>query len=131
MPNATFKGFKQVTKAYFDNLQDSEKVGYLWFVRSNILTGDTETYDGDIFLGTRHYGHFGADVEALEDRLNRILYNAGVLDESGNTVVLSDIFLSKVEADELYVEKTTLFNLSGSVQNPLGILVIEGDDVNS
>lgn len=131
MPNATFKGFRQVSKAYFDSLQDSEKIGYLWFVRSNIVTGETEAYNGDIFLGTRHYGHFGADVEALEDRLNRILYNAGVVDESGNTVVLSDVFLSKTEADELYVEKVSLFNLSGSAQNPIGILVIDGDDIDS
>ena len=128
MPNATFKGFRQVTKDFFDELSDSQKQGYLWFVRSNIVTGDTETYDGDIFLGTRCYGHFGADVEALEDRLNRILYNAGVLDESGNTVVLSEIYLTKLEADELYVKQETLFNETETQQNPLGILVIGGND---
>ncbi|MBP5456941.1 MAG: hypothetical protein J6Y37_10600 [Paludibacteraceae bacterium] len=131
MPNATFKGFRQVTKSFFDELSDSQKQGYLWFVRSNIVTGDTETYDGDIFLGTRHYGHFGSDVEALEDRLNRILYNSGLVDESGNTVVLSEIYLTKVEADETYVQKTTLFNENETAQNPLGILIIGGNDTGS
>ena len=131
MPNATFKGFRQVTKGYYDSLQDEEKQGYLWFVRSNIVTGETETYDGDIFLGTRCYGHFGADVEALEYRLNAILYNAGIVDESGNTIVLSDVYLTKLEAEELYVEKTTLFNLTETQENPLGILIIGGDDTDN
>ena len=74
MPNTKFKGFKQVTSDYFEQLSDSQKLGYLWFVRSNIVTGETETYDGDIYLGTRHYGRQSGDVEALEDRVNRILY---------------------------------------------------------
>ena len=129
MPNVTFKGFRQVTKAYFDSLQDEEKQGYLWFVRSNIVTGETEAYDGDIFLGTRCYGHFGQDVDALEQRLNAILYNAGIVDESGNTVVLSDVYLTKLEADETYVKQATLFNEAESLENPLGILVIGGDDI--
>lgn len=128
MPNAEFKGFRQVTKDFFDALTAEEKMGYLWFVRSNIITGDTEEYDGDIFLGTRHYGHQGSDVEALEDRLNRILYNAGIVDESGNTIVLSNIYLTKLEAEDLFVKQETLFNEEESVQNPLGILIIGGDD---
>lgn len=134
MPNVTFKGFRQVTKAYFDSLEDEQKMGYLWFVRSNITADsetNTETYEGDIFLGTRCYGHHGSDVEVLEDRLNRILYNAGVLDESGNTVVLSDIYLTKVEADELYVTNDTLFNEAETQDKSLGILVIGGDDTNN
>lgn len=131
MPNVTFKGFRQVSKAYFDSLRDEEKIGYLWFVRSNIVTGATTTYDGDIFLGTRCYGHSGSDVEDLEYRLNAILYNAGILDESGNTVVLKDIFLTKVEADETYVSKDTLFNETESQEVPLGILIISGNDVTN
>ena len=78
MPN-TFKGFKQVTKEYFDSIPEAEKVGYLWFVRSIVESGGTEDYSGDIFLGTRHYGHFGGEVEDLEHRLNAILYNAGIV----------------------------------------------------
>lgn len=80
MSGATiFKGIKQVTYDYFSGLTDEEKQGYIWFVRSNIeASGDTETYNGDIFLGTRHYGHFGGEVSELEDKLNSILYNEDI-----------------------------------------------------
>ena len=130
MPNVTFKGFRQVTQSYFNNLTDEEKVGYLWFVRSNIeSSGATETYDGDIFLGTRCYGHFGRDIEALESRLNAILYNAGIFDESGNTINIQVDYLSKAEAEDLYVKQVTLFNDDEEGEDPLGILVIGGDDI--
>ena len=130
MPNVTFKGFRQVTKSYFDRLTDEAKVGYLWFVRSNIdVSGDT--YDGDIFLGTRCYGHFGDEVAVLEDRLNRILYNAGIVDESGNTINIQVDYLTKREAEETYVKQTTLFNDDEEGEDPLGILIISGDDVRN
>lgn len=129
MPNSTFKGFRQVTKEYFDSITDAEKVGFLWFVRSNIEESGL-TYVGDIFLGTRCYGHHGSEAAELEDRLNRILYNAGILDESGNTVVLSDVYLSKEEAEDTYVKQTTLFNETATQENPLGILVIDGNDTD-
>ncbi len=126
MPNVTFKGFRQVTKGYFDSLTDEQKVGYLWFVRSNIDTSGN-TYDGDIFLGTRCYGHSGQEVEFLEQRLNGILYNAGIVDESGNTIDIKLDYLSKEEAEEQYVKRTELFNEEGG-EDPAGILVIGGDD---
>lgn len=128
MPS-TFKGFKQVTKEYFDSVPEAEKVGYLWFVRSIVESGGTEDYSGDIFLGTRHYGHFGGEVENLEYRLNAILYNAGIVDESGNTINITVDYLSKAEAEETYVKKTTLFNESDQGEYPLGILIISGDDI--
>ena len=128
MPGVTFKGFRQVTQGYFNNLTDEAKVGYLWFVRSNI-DASGNTYDGDIFLGTRCYGHFGNDVAALEDRLDRILYNAGIVDESGNTINITVDYLSKEEAEETYVKQTTLFNEDDESEDPLGILVIGGNDV--
>lgn len=128
MSNVTFKGFRQVSKDYFDSLTDEEKIGYLWFVRSNI-NAEEGTYDGDIFLGTRCYGHSGNDVEDLEYRLSAILYNAGIVDESGNTINISLEYLSKDEAEEEYVKKVTLFNDTASQENPLGILIISGDDL--
>ena len=130
MPStSTFKGFRQVSKAYFESLPDEEKIGYLWFVRSNI---DVEegTYDGDIFLGTRCYGHHGSEAAQLEERLNRILQYAGIIDESGNTVNLGEEFLSKDEADEEYVKKVTLFNDDETGEDPIGILIISGDDLS-
>ena len=111
MPNVTFKGFRQVTKGYFDNLTDEQKVGYLWFVRSNIDTSGN-TYE---------------EVEFLEERLNGILYNAGIVDESGNTIDIKLDYLSKEEAEETYVKRTELFSEDGG-EDPAGILVIGGDD---
>ena len=132
MPNATFKGFKQVSKAYFDSLRDEDKIGYLWFVRSNIETsGETATYTGEIFLGTRCYGHHGSEVEDLEYRLNAILYNAGIVDESGNTINLDLKYLTKEEAEEDSVNKVTLLNDDSTQGDPLGILIISGNDVNN
>ncbi len=123
-----FKGFRQVTQRFFDSLTDVEKQGYIWFVRSNIeVSGGTETYDGDIFLGTRRYGHFGGEVEALEMRVNTILHQEGILDESGNTIILSAIYLSKAEAEDLYVKKEVLYNENVSAGD-LGVFVIDGDD---
>lgn len=129
MPNVTFKGFRQVTKDYFNNLTDEQKVGYLWFVRSNIDPSGN-TYDGDIFLGTRCYGHFGNDVAALEDKLDRILYNAGIVDESGNTINITVDYLTKDDAEDLYVKKSTLFDQQ-SEENLLGILLIDGNDTGN
>ena len=123
--SAPFKGFKQVTQASYIQTQDADKLGYLWLVRSNI-SGDS--YDGDIYFGTKHYGHFGGEVEDLEERLSAILTEAGILDESGNTVVLSSVYLSKTEAEETYVDKPTLFN-SGQT-GEAGILIVQGSDVD-
>lgn len=131
MSNVKFKGFRQVTKDFFDELSDAEKVGFLWFVRSNIVSGETEgeeTYEGDIYLGTRCYGHHGSEAEELERRLEAILYNAGIFDESGNTIDIRLTYLTKEEAEDTYVKQATLFNEDTSGQDPLGILVIDGND---
>ena len=127
MANKTFLGFRQVTAEYYDNLSNEEKVGYLWFVR----TIENDTYSGDIFLGTRRYGHFGGEVEDLEERVNGILYNAGIVDESGNTISITTDYLTKELANEIYVKKETLFNMDESEGLPLGILVISGNDIEN
>lgn len=121
----TFKGFKQVTASAYQAAED--KAGYLWFVRSNI-SGDT--YEGDIYFGTKHYGHFGGEVEALETRLNAILTEAGILDESGSTVVLSEIYLTQEEAEETYVNKETLYNTDTTGGKELGVFIVSGSDVD-
>lgn len=132
MANIQFKGFRQVTQRFFDALTDEEKIGYIWFVRSNIETsGATETYDGDIFLGTRCYGHFGGEVGELETKLNLLLYRAGVTDENGEPIILSAVYLSKQEAEDLFVKKVTLFNTDTSEGEELGILIIDGNDVSN
>lgn len=89
-----FKGFKQVTLDYFNGVAEEDKLGYIWFVRSDI-SGDT--YTGDIYLGTRHYAHTGAEVEEAVEYIENILKEAGIIDESGQTV---DI-MSLIEASQL------------------------------
>ena len=128
MANNTFKGFRQVSAEYYASLSDSEKVGYLWFVRT--FNGD-DAVSGDIFLGTRQYAHFGGEVDALEQRLNTILYDAGIVDESGNTISITTDYLTKELAEEIYVKKETLFNEDESEGVPLGLFVVTGNDVET
>jgi hypothetical protein len=54
-----FLGIKQMTKTAFSELQDSEKLGYLWFVRCE------NPVHFEIYLGTRLYGETNENVEAL------------------------------------------------------------------
>lgn len=56
MSEKIFKGFKQVLQAEYDSaVTGGTALGYIWFVRPD--SGSTSV--GDIYLGTRHYGHFG------------------------------------------------------------------------
>ena len=66
-----FLGFKQVLKATYDS--EINKVGYIWFVRPN-----AESEDGDIYFGSRHYGHFSAnEVEAISAKVAEIINGLG------------------------------------------------------
>lgn len=58
-----FLGIKQVTNEFFSGLTDSEKIGYLWFVRCE------NPPHFKIFLGTRMYGETN---EALDDIVGKI-----------------------------------------------------------
>lgn len=104
---AQFKGFKQVTHNFFSGVTDSEKIGYLWFVRSS---ADGEPFAGDIYLGTMHYGHYGTEVDDLDAAVSQILEDAGIIDESGNTVdVASLIQEAQLEAgDAISIENQTV-----------------------
>ena len=61
-----FLGIKQVTKETFSALDDSEKVGYLWFVRNE----DPEHFE--IYLGTRMYGETNETLEQLLREINEL-----------------------------------------------------------
>lgn len=61
-----FLGIKQVTKETFSALDDSEKVGYLWFVRNE----DPEHLE--IYLGTRMYGETNETLEQLLREINEL-----------------------------------------------------------
>ena len=76
-----FKGIKQVLLSTFNNTQDADKIGYLWFVRES-----TEATVGSIYLGTRQYGSASsAEVEKLESTVGNVLTAVG-LDENGEYV---------------------------------------------
>lgn len=68
-----FLGIKQVKKATFEALQDSEKIGYLWFVRDE----DAERFE--IYLGTRKYGETNS---TSEDKIEKIRIALGLTEES-------------------------------------------------
>lgn len=67
-----FLGIKQVTKETFSALDDSEKVGYLWFVRNE----DTEHLE--IYLGTRMYGETNNDKEYIDEIAQKIASAVGL-----------------------------------------------------
>lgn len=102
---ANFNGFKQVTLEYFNTIEESERKGYIWFVRSNIGT-DTDgnvTYDSDIYFGNRLYAHYSNDVNESIDAIIDILSDAGLVDDSGNTVNISDLLESAKYEDGIAV----------------------------
>lgn len=91
MAKSLFKGIKQVTYASFSGLQNADKVGYLWFVRTPILEGE-ETTSGnslgndayDIYFGSQHYGHFREnEVGVLATAIGSIATAVGLGDDYG------------------------------------------------
>ena len=60
-----FLGIKQMTKTAFLELQDSEKVGYIWFVRCE------EPVHFEIYLGTKKYGETNEFVDGITEK-NRL-----------------------------------------------------------
>lgn len=66
----SFLGFKQVLKATYDAAVANKTVaGYIWFVRAN-----ASATDGDIYFGSRHYGHFSStELSALETKLTELI----------------------------------------------------------
>ena len=62
-----FKGIKQVFESTYTALTDSQKEGYLWFVRK-----DTATTVGDIHFGAKQYSEVdtpipNADIDSIWD----------------------------------------------------------------
>ena len=71
MAEKLFKGIRQVTKIDFDSVNDSDKIGILWFVREFDENDNVKSMD--IYLGTRHYGHYGYEDQSIRD-LNTAIY---------------------------------------------------------
>ena len=71
MAEKLFKGIRQVSKTTFDGISDSEKIGILWFVRE--FDGEDNVVSMDIYLGTRHYGHYAYEDQSIRD-INTAIY---------------------------------------------------------
>lgn len=72
-----FKGIEQVTEATYTGLNDSVKIGKLYLVKR------TDGY-GDIYFGTRHYGHFSqTEINNLSQAIKDIETNQKAI--SANT----------------------------------------------
>ena len=64
-----FKGVKQVLKGTYDKLSTAEKKGHIYFVRET-----SSSTGGDIYFGSRHYGHYNAtELSELEKSIKNLL----------------------------------------------------------
>lgn len=106
MDKKIFKGFKQVTSTTFNQAKDANELsGYLWFVRTEVVSEGEETNnvandEYDIYFGARKYGHFcegeipgiKAAIESLNGDVNDILTTletlTGVVEK--NTQAIAD-----------------------------------------
>ena len=93
---AQFNGFKQVLLATYEALEASAKTGYVWFVRPD----SASTY-GDIYVGSRHYGHFGNEAETISAL--QAIVGAGF---SGKTLTEKIDELTGIEASGVIVYAT-------------------------
>ena len=62
-----FLGIKQMTKTAFLELQDSEKVGYIWFVRCE------EPLHFEIYLGTKKYGETNESISSAIKDIEKVI----------------------------------------------------------
>lgn len=80
MAKVLFKGFMQVSQTAFEAKTDEQKLNYLWFVRPDGAEDDSE---GDIYLGTRHYGHWSESELGV---LAQVIKSAGFQSLTGDYV---------------------------------------------
>lgn len=99
-----FKGIKQVLfETYSNAVKAKTAAGYLWFVRQS-----TEDKNGDIYFGTRHYGHFNEDEIkklTLEEDITPMGVSVGTLNNSSKlakgaslTDVLKQMLIREIDA---------------------------------
>ena len=113
-----FKGIKQVTfNAYSEAVSAQTAAGYLWFVRQS--SGDT---NGDIYFGTRHYGHFNEDEIkklTLEEDITTMGVSVGTLSNGSKlekgaslTDVLKQILIKEI--DVVATKPTVSLSMAGA-----------------
>ena len=110
-----FLGIKQVKKSTFDNLSDTGKTGYLWFVREQ-MPEEGKPDDCEIYLGTRKYGETAEDPVLTEDIIvsdGAPVSALGIWEDNTITIgtPIEDI-LQKLLSKELFPGKPTLPSIS-------------------
>lgn len=76
-----FKGIEQVTEATYTGKTQDEKLGKLWLVQNK----DGEY--GDIYFGSRHYGHFSQkEIDKLNKAIEDIKTNSGKIDANTKSI---------------------------------------------
>ena len=136
MDKKIFKGFKQVTSAKFNEAKDANELsGYLWFVRTEVVSEGEETNDVandeyDIYFGARKYGHFcegeipgiKAAIESLNGDVTEILETletlTGVVEQNTQAI-----------ADNKTAHETNAIAISG-IQETLKTYLVNDIDSN-
>lgn len=79
MDKKIFKGFKQVTRTKFNEAKDANELsGYLWFVRTEVVSEGEETNnvvndEYDIYFGAKQYGHFcEGEISGIKDTIESL-----------------------------------------------------------
>lgn len=114
-----FKGIKQVLfETYSNAVKAKTAAGYLWFVRQS--SGDT---NGDIYFGTRHYGHFNEDEIkklTLEEDITTMGVSVGTLSNGSKlakgaslTDVLKQILIKEI--DVVATKPTVSLSMAGAL----------------
>lgn len=109
-----FKGFRQVLASSFSSMESKDKVGYLWLVRPS-----AESPYGDIYFGSRHYGHFGDEADKIAE-IQDVLVDAGIVDESGNTVDIATLIQESMLEGGVAIsidEQTVSVNVADATEN--------------
>lgn len=93
-----FRGFKQVTYDEYNAIgNQNDYLGYLWFVRT-IENG--EVVSADIYLGTRHYGHFASESEDIAGLQSAI---GDITELSGLTIANATDLTTAIKNIEEYI----------------------------
>lgn len=117
-----FKGIKQVLfETYSNAVKANTAAGYLWFVRQSATDKN-----GDIYFGTRHYGHFNEDEIkklTLEEDITTMGVSVGTLNNGSKltkgaslTDVLKQILIKEIDA-KVGLYPSTKINVTGVANN--------------
>lgn len=137
MPKVLFKGFKQVNATEWAATSDANKKQYMWFVRPD---GATDGTKGDLYFGTRHYGHVNeAELDALKQILTSVglnpttgeyvPYSAGTYTSAATTVLAATSALDDaVKANKVY-EANGITVTNNATGTTVAVKVKDGDSV--